>query len=234
MVSAMVNDRGDWDWDRLTDMLPVAVLERLAACPTPNPRYGEDAPGWRWDDNMQFTVGSAYGYLTDGGWRIGNILLMWNEFVSIWRRPRRVLYVMTTMRMLIIFSGIVLRRLLWKRRCCLLFDADFSEREVVFEKGNRLCAESERMVGLGELTQAAEPRCRLDWRDWEVVVRHAHRERNGVTNSLAAMGRDYGMQGAIFSMPLEALAVRIEDERRSWVAMREACCEIAVGIDSGG
>ncbi|KAK8567572.1 hypothetical protein V6N12_006152 [Hibiscus sabdariffa] len=140
----------------------------------------------------------------------------------------------------------------------MVFDEDFSDRGV-FEKGNRLSAESERTFGLGEPLQAAIPRCRLSWtgpargwvklnvdaavcsvdgraaiggafrddmgifewmhKDWEVVVSHASRERNGVADSLAAMGWDLGMQGAVFLAPPEMLADRVEEERRSWVAL---------------
>ncbi|KAK8522956.1 hypothetical protein V6N12_073668 [Hibiscus sabdariffa] len=94
----------------------------------------------------------------------------------------------------------------------MVFDEDFVDREGVFEKGSRLSSECERMFGLGELTQAEEPHCLLSW-DWKVVVRHASRERNGVADSLAAMGRDLGLQGVVFLALPGALATRVEEER---------------------
>ncbi|KAK8593925.1 hypothetical protein V6N13_042522 [Hibiscus sabdariffa] len=124
--------------------------------------------------------------------------------------------------------------LLWKLRCCMVFDEDFSERVGVFEKGCRLSAESERTFGLGEPTQAVEQRCLLSWKDWEVVVKHASRKRNGVVDSLAAMGRDHSMQGSVFLATLGVLAAWVEEERRSWVAMQPTDGVIVDGIDLGG
>ncbi|KAK8534756.1 hypothetical protein V6N12_057400 [Hibiscus sabdariffa] len=63
----MVDEKGEWDWSRLQGLLPVNVLERLAACPTPKAHYGADVLGWRWDDNRRFTVNSTYVYLVGGG-----------------------------------------------------------------------------------------------------------------------------------------------------------------------
>ncbi|KAK8512633.1 hypothetical protein V6N12_075203 [Hibiscus sabdariffa] len=59
----MVDERGEWNWIHLQGLLPAATLERLAACPIPKPLYGDDCPGWRWEDNRCFKVGSAYDYL---------------------------------------------------------------------------------------------------------------------------------------------------------------------------
>ncbi|KAK8522957.1 hypothetical protein V6N12_073669 [Hibiscus sabdariffa] len=87
MVSAIVNNRGDWDWNRLKDMLPVTILERLAACPPPKPHHGVDDSGWRWDDNRHFTVCSAYRYLIEGGAR--NIQPKW-KFIWSLKVPQRV------------------------------------------------------------------------------------------------------------------------------------------------
>ncbi|KAK8512398.1 hypothetical protein V6N12_074977 [Hibiscus sabdariffa] len=52
----MVDERGEWNWSRLWGLLPMETLERLAACPPPRSHYGDDVPGWRWDDNRKFTA----------------------------------------------------------------------------------------------------------------------------------------------------------------------------------
>ncbi|KAK8971916.1 hypothetical protein V6N11_035601 [Hibiscus sabdariffa] len=62
----MVDERGEWNWSRLWGLLPMETLERLAACPPPRSHYGDDVPGWRWDDNRKFTVSSVYEYLRGG------------------------------------------------------------------------------------------------------------------------------------------------------------------------
>ncbi|KAK8515615.1 hypothetical protein V6N12_075647 [Hibiscus sabdariffa] len=71
-------------------------------------------------------------------------------------------------------------------------------------------------------------------RNWKIVVRHASRERNDVVDSLAAMGRDHEMQGAVFLAPPEALVARAEEEQRSWVALREVLGELDEGFDPRG
>ncbi|KAK8695029.1 hypothetical protein V6N13_072571 [Hibiscus sabdariffa] len=65
----MVTATGEWDSDRLRDLLPSTVLEYMAATPLPLARLGDDVPGWRWDEKRQFQVSSAYAVLMEVGER---------------------------------------------------------------------------------------------------------------------------------------------------------------------
>ncbi|KAK8512295.1 hypothetical protein V6N12_032018 [Hibiscus sabdariffa] len=117
-----------------------ATLERLAACPIPQTLYGDDSSGWRWEDNRCFTVGLTCDYLMVFGathtvgffekpfesWLQDNLSsaaslqrsgMDWGMRFSIWCC------------------------LLWKLRCCMVFDAEFSEREGVLDRGYMLIAE---------------------------------------------------------------------------------------------
>ncbi|KAK8533747.1 hypothetical protein V6N12_047151 [Hibiscus sabdariffa] len=60
MVADMVTENGEWDWDRLKELLPESVLDHMAAMPPPLAHLGDDVPGWRWDDKREFRVSSAY------------------------------------------------------------------------------------------------------------------------------------------------------------------------------
>ncbi|KAK8664414.1 hypothetical protein V6N13_084206 [Hibiscus sabdariffa] len=57
--------------------------------------------------------------------------------------------------------------------------------------------------------------------DWEVVVRRISRERNGVANSLAAMGRRLGRSGVVFVYPPGGVMSRLEEERARWLSERD-------------
>ncbi|KAK9008440.1 hypothetical protein V6N11_075335 [Hibiscus sabdariffa] len=57
-------------------------------------------------------------------------------------------------------------------------------------------------------------------KDWVVIVRHVPRECNGVADSLAALGRDYGWQGSTFLAPPWGIVHRLDDERQQWLSTR--------------
>ncbi|KAK8655114.1 hypothetical protein V6N13_107706 [Hibiscus sabdariffa] len=57
-------------------------------------------------------------------------------------------------------------------------------------------------------------------KDWVVFVRHVPRECNGVADSLAALGRDYGWQGSTFPAPPRGIVHRLDDERQQWLSTR--------------
>ncbi|KAK8538760.1 hypothetical protein V6N12_034468 [Hibiscus sabdariffa] len=116
----------------------------------------------------------------------------------------------------------------------MVFDAEFSEREGVLTRGYRLIAECERIFGMPGSKRIKEARTRLGWiglargwvklnvdaADWEVVVRHISRERNGMVDSLAAMGRNHGRSGVVFVTPPGGVVSRLEDERARWLSER--------------
>ncbi|KAL4272876.1 hypothetical protein GQ457_13G021790 [Hibiscus cannabinus] len=65
MVKDMTTVSGNWDWSRLSPVLPQHILEQIAVVPPPQSCYGSDTVGWRWCDNRCFSSRSAYAYLTD-------------------------------------------------------------------------------------------------------------------------------------------------------------------------
>ncbi|KAK8498327.1 hypothetical protein V6N12_024990 [Hibiscus sabdariffa] len=98
--------------------------------------------------------------------------------------------------------------LLWKFRCSRVLDEDFIEREGIYDRGCRLLVECESTFGV-----TVAP-------DWVVFVRHVPRECNGVADSLAALGRDYGWQGSTFPAPPRGIVHRLDDERQQWLSTR--------------
>ncbi|KAL4311419.1 hypothetical protein GQ457_01G030350 [Hibiscus cannabinus] len=60
----------------------------------------------------------------------------------------------------------------------------------------------------------------FEWlrKDWEVVVRWISRERNGVADSLAAMGRLHGRSGVGFVAPPGGIMARLDKERDRWLS----------------
>ncbi|KAK8997504.1 hypothetical protein V6N11_012063 [Hibiscus sabdariffa] len=166
--------------------------------------------------------------------------------------------------------------LLWKLRCSMIFDDDFSEREDLLHRGLRLITECERVFGMTVPARVTEVRTPVRWcgpargwvklnvdaavhsadgsasiggvirdehdnkevtailnrsssslhmsvlvaeifgclsMDWEVVVRWINRERNGVADSLAAMGRLHGRSGVGFISPPDGVLSRLDSER---------------------
>ncbi|KAL4376861.1 hypothetical protein GQ457_02G014130 [Hibiscus cannabinus] len=51
---------GSWDWQRLCYVLPLNVVDQIAAIPPPRVSYGEDRPCWRLENNQKFSLQSAY------------------------------------------------------------------------------------------------------------------------------------------------------------------------------
>ncbi|KAL4308369.1 hypothetical protein GQ457_01G026590 [Hibiscus cannabinus] len=65
MVADMVSISGDWDWYRISPLLPSEIRDSIAAVQPPRVGLGADAPEWRWTDTRQFTSSSAYSFLSD-------------------------------------------------------------------------------------------------------------------------------------------------------------------------
>ncbi|KAL4283772.1 hypothetical protein GQ457_16G009340 [Hibiscus cannabinus] len=90
-VDDWVSASGGWDWDRLRHVVPVNVLQHIAACPAPNSLSGDDVPCWRWTAKRAFTTKSAYVALGDSSnpnssvWRV-----LWK--VSVPQRVRTFLW----------------------------------------------------------------------------------------------------------------------------------------------
>ncbi|KAK8997321.1 hypothetical protein V6N11_020802 [Hibiscus sabdariffa] len=91
--------------------------------------------------------------------------------------------------------------LLWKLRCSMIFDDDFSEREDLLHRGLRLIIECERVFGMTVPARVTEVRTPVRW------------ERNGVADSLAAMGRLHGRSGVGFISPPDGVLSRLDSER---------------------
>ncbi|KAK8715873.1 hypothetical protein V6N13_043199 [Hibiscus sabdariffa] len=64
----------------------------------------------------------------------------------------------------------------------------------------------------------------IDWmdKDWSISIQHINRQRNGVGDSLADMGRDYGLHGLTFVIPPGNLGARVDEERHGWASTQLA------------
>ncbi|KAK8484557.1 hypothetical protein V6N11_028874 [Hibiscus sabdariffa] len=98
--------------------------------------------------------------------------------------------------------------LLWKLRCSMIFDDDFSEREDLLHRGAKV---NYRM------------------------------ERNGVADSLAAMGRLHGRSGVGFISPPDGVLSRLDSERTERLVEESFADldssrgrETGLGFDPGG
>ncbi|KAK8500547.1 hypothetical protein V6N12_037803 [Hibiscus sabdariffa] len=86
-----------------------------------------------------------------------------------------------------------------------------------------LIAECERVFGLTEPKRVKEVSAPLRWigPDWEIVVRRISRERNGVADSLAAMGRLHGPRGVGFVSPPSGIIARLDEESARWLSEKD-------------
>ncbi|KAK9028138.1 hypothetical protein V6N11_067950 [Hibiscus sabdariffa] len=55
----MVDEAGDWDWNRLSQWLPQDVLDKIATVKPPHNGLGADASGWHWEKNRNFSTRST-------------------------------------------------------------------------------------------------------------------------------------------------------------------------------
>ncbi|KAL4388177.1 hypothetical protein GQ457_09G011880 [Hibiscus cannabinus] len=87
MVSDMVSASGDWDWSRISTLLPQEVLDQIAAIQPPQGWLNSDTPGWRWTVLQQFTTASSYDFIMDID--LSSIDPIWNNVWSL-SIPQRV------------------------------------------------------------------------------------------------------------------------------------------------
>ncbi|KAK8647884.1 hypothetical protein V6N13_121608 [Hibiscus sabdariffa] len=118
-------------------------------------------------------------------------------------------------------------------QCSMIFDVEFSEHDGLLHRGLRLIIECEQVFGLTEQACATEVRNPLRWcgpaTGWVKLnvdaavnsadgMRWVSRERNGVVDSLAAMGRLHGRSGVGFRLPPGGVLDRLDKERIEWLA----------------
>ncbi|KAL4360801.1 hypothetical protein GQ457_04G012650 [Hibiscus cannabinus] len=162
---------GNWDWSRLSPVLPQHILDQIAAVPLPQSCYGSDTVGWRWCDNRCFSSRSAYAYLMDSDAPPTDTIWKYIWSLKVPQRVRTFLWVTIHQRHLtnaerfrrhLGNSAIcticdladedldhILRRclpalfcwLLWKDRCTSIFDSDNAPTEDILTRGLRLAAE---------------------------------------------------------------------------------------------
>ncbi|KAK8658965.1 hypothetical protein V6N13_029184 [Hibiscus sabdariffa] len=119
--------------------------------------------------------------------------------------------------------------LLWKRRCSLVLDVDFIERETVLDWSNRIIEDCKAVYS--PLRTATTVVQRPVW-SWEgpphgwvkgnvdaavnVRVRYVDRSSNAVADKLAKMGQRTFLQRSYFqSPPVEVIAL-VDAEQRHW------------------
>ncbi|KAK9008586.1 hypothetical protein V6N11_075475 [Hibiscus sabdariffa] len=62
-VVDLVDENRGWDWQQIAQWLPPKAVGKLAAVKPPRADAGPDISGWRWGENRDFTVRSAYQIL---------------------------------------------------------------------------------------------------------------------------------------------------------------------------
>ncbi|KAK9041873.1 hypothetical protein V6N11_016962 [Hibiscus sabdariffa] len=113
-VADWVSASGGWDWDRLRHVVPVNILQHIAACPAPNSLSGDDVPCWRWTAKRAFTTKSAYVALGDSStpnssvWRV-----LWK--VSVPQRVRTFLWLTVHDDVLHVLRDCIRARTVWRQ-----------------------------------------------------------------------------------------------------------------------
>ncbi|KAL4281030.1 hypothetical protein GQ457_03G026830 [Hibiscus cannabinus] len=68
-VASMACPTGQWDFARMSVLLPESILYRISAIRPPHPLLGNDAPSWRWMDNQNFSSKVTYDRVArEGDW----------------------------------------------------------------------------------------------------------------------------------------------------------------------
>ncbi|KAK8560817.1 hypothetical protein V6N13_026252 [Hibiscus sabdariffa] len=226
-VADMVSENGDWDWDRLREVLPVAILDHLAATPPPLSHLGEDVPGWRWDDKREFRVSSAYTVLMQAGEReVADSLssLSFEEWLhgNISGRLPAIISRKDWGMEFAIYCW-----LLWKLRCSMVLDPSFVERESVWERGRRLLVECQAVFAAAVRDPAALSISAKRWigpqRGWikgnvDAAVSIGDGSCNGVADKLAKHGQKASLQGLLFAVPPGPVALVVVAEQQYWEA----------------
>ncbi|KAK9018572.1 hypothetical protein V6N11_001543 [Hibiscus sabdariffa] len=83
----MADATGQWDWNRMSSVLPELVLRKIATIRPPNNMLGSDVQGWRWEQNWCFTTKSTYEALSN--YEVPSFDFKW---LNIWHLqvPQRV------------------------------------------------------------------------------------------------------------------------------------------------
>ncbi|KAK8511937.1 hypothetical protein V6N12_074626 [Hibiscus sabdariffa] len=217
MVRDMTTSSGDWDWSRLVSLLPSGILDQIVAVPPPNENFSTDTLGWRWNDNMDFSISSAYDFLmsnnlhpSDAVWkRIWTLEVSQRVRVFLWvtlhqrhltnaERFRRHLAPSAHSNRVLADDWncrfAILCWLLWKDRCDNIFNSVDSNREGLLIRGNRLLDEC---------------------KDWQLVFRYVPRSLNRLADRLAALGRLSSREGITLPVPPTDLVSLVEEESES-------------------
>ncbi|KAL4379615.1 hypothetical protein GQ457_02G019060 [Hibiscus cannabinus] len=156
-VADMVDENGGWDWHRIVQWLPPDAVEKFAAVKPPRPDAGLDIPRWRWGENREFTVRSAYQTLHTPS--TAENISHWSKFwkLPVPQRIRVFMWLVFHQRLMtnderlglspgnIIGHGDALWTtrfsvfcwLIWKRRCNAIFGQDVSSNFAWIQSGNQ-------------------------------------------------------------------------------------------------
>ncbi|KAK8579321.1 hypothetical protein V6N12_069647 [Hibiscus sabdariffa] len=155
----MVSASRDWDWPRISPLLPQEVLDQIAAIQPPQDWLDSDTPGWRWTVSRQFTTASAYAFIMDTD--LSSIDPIWKKIWSL-PIPQRPDFLSDFLHMPFdewlrnnISRSIdtplygprwearfaVFCWLLWKDRCSAVLGSDYNPKDDILFRGNRLVDE---------------------------------------------------------------------------------------------
>ncbi|KAK8553709.1 hypothetical protein V6N12_030693 [Hibiscus sabdariffa] len=205
MVADMVSATGEWDWERLRELLPEEVLDYLAATPPTSTHLGEDVPGWRWDDKREFRardlwrsvlgqeVASTLDSLPFDDWLHGNFS---GRLAAVAGRKDWGME----------FSIYCWQ--LWKLRCSMILDGDFVERESVVDRGHRLILECKATFSTSVRGPVVTSNPEQRW------------SRNGAADKLASLGWHAMPQGSLLVVPPGPVVVLVAADQQRWEERR--------------
>ncbi|KAL4361411.1 hypothetical protein GQ457_04G027310 [Hibiscus cannabinus] len=222
-VCDMVDNCGNWDWARLSPLLPQAVLDKVSAIQPPSAALGQDLPGWRWEHNHCFFTRSAYSALDIDVYSTRNFnwRLVW--FIQLPQRIRVFLWLAVHDRLL---TNVERKRchLVYSDVCNLchgrsetllhvLRDCSMAQ-SVEFESDSRqvvdiLKYDSLDLIDSDVVTLVHE----LLGRQWEVRIRHVQREAKSIADVLAKLMRGQPRNEALYVDPFtEVSAALLQDQ----------------------
>ncbi|KAK8998519.1 hypothetical protein V6N11_083907 [Hibiscus sabdariffa] len=214
MVSDMVQEGGDWGWDRIRHLLPKESLDRIAVIHPPCTALGNDIPQWRWESNCQFSTRPTYSFLAqkedervDKMWKK---ILFDADFAHI-DKDWPIRFAITCW-------------LVWKRRCSFIFSPEIGFRDDIIERSNMLMVECQRAFDDQTLSRSST-----------APVNHWRKPSAGVADKMAALGRVFPLLATSFMEAPDDVREIVAEEMNQ--AMSESITlirEEAIPFDPGG
>ncbi|KAK8510688.1 hypothetical protein V6N12_055613 [Hibiscus sabdariffa] len=184
----MASPTGQWDFSRMSVLLPESILNWISAIRPPHPLLGNDAPSWRWTDNQSFSSKVA---LVRPCKLVEFMALPFDEWLMRNLRGGGG-FAIDVARWGVLFPTICW--ILWKRRCKQVMDPDSGVVSEPFLVGHQLAAAYAAFAIAGAKVGGAQ----VPVRRW---FKPRVGEQNKVADALAALGRNGPIGVALYEHP---------------------------------